>query len=409
LVILAEEFNYRPYLTKLLKKKKGLKGIFNGLKKDKAIHLGKHRRSVSEFKSFILTDLSNVNQPVVLSKTSCQTPNHTMPFSTSFNSKPLSSYNPPSRDTTYLSLDDNLNNKHKTCTANFLDLNNNSLLSDPVEYIDNIENIYPSSESINGQELGVVDQIKDDKEITRVHHNTDGEILELEKQFSELCALYDNMFPINGKKKEASFVDSNPENTIKREREISQTIYHLNEELSTNETPFKLTTRSQPPPKIVDLLSDSDSQDITSDYNSNNTHVIERALETLPLLSISDSETANLSQFISKSLVSLPSTIKLQQNTPEVSNNCISVNESNRPWVIIRRYEMRGGKKIRLPYSLHELIQLSGDKLGIVPVCIREVSTEAEIEDISAIEPDSVLWVMTEEDEITFSITGQRL
>jgi len=249
-------------------------------------------------------------------------------------------------------------------------------------------------------------QTKDDKEIT-TDHNSDGEILELEKQFSELCAIYDNLYPINGKKKEDTFVESNPENIIKRERETSKSIYHLNEELSTNETPFKLTTRSQPPPKILDLLSDSDSQDITPDYSSNNTHVIERALETLPLLSISDQ--TNLSQFISKSLVSLPSSIKLQQNTPNVSNNCISENNFNRPWVIIRRYEKRGGKKIRLPNSLHELIQLSGDKLGIVPVCIREVSTEAEIEDISAIEPDSVLWVMTEEDEITFSITGQRL
>jgi len=66
---------------------------------------------------------------------------------------------------------------------------------------------------------------------------------------------------------------------------------------------------------------------------------------------------------------------------------------------------MRGGKKIRLPHSLEDLIELSGEKLGIIPVCIREVSTEAEIEDVSAIEPDSVLWVMTEEDEVTFCNT----
>jgi len=75
---------------------------------------------------------------------------------------------------------------------------------------------------------------------------------------------------------------------------------------------------------------------------------------------------------------------------------------SNRPWVIIRRYGMRGGKKIRLPNSLEELLQVAGDKFGVTAVCIREVVTEAEIEDIRAIESQAVLWVMTETDELLF-------
>jgi hypothetical protein len=75
---------------------------------------------------------------------------------------------------------------------------------------------------------------------------------------------------------------------------------------------------------------------------------------------------------------------------------------SNRPWVIIRRYGMRGGKKIRLPLSVNELLKVAGEKFEVDAVSIREVSTEAEIDDVNAIEPQAVLWVMTEEDEEYF-------
>jgi len=71
-------------------------------------------------------------------------------------------------------------------------------------------------------------------------------------------------------------------------------------------------------------------------------------------------------------------------------------------WVIIRRYGTRGGKKIRLPSTIEDLIQIAGEKFFIDAVTIREVSTEAEIEEISAIESHAVLWIMTAQDELHF-------
>jgi hypothetical protein len=234
--------------------------------------------------------------------------------------------------------------------------------------------------------LGVAASSTNDGEMNEAP-NEGGEMFELEEQFSELCALYDNIFSGQGKK--APRVYEPQENNNPMEKESQYRSYSL------CETPSKLMSQSQPPKKI-DLLSESDSA--TSEDNPRDSHVIERALETLPPLSIPNSTlSTNLSQFISKSQFSLPSTKKPYTTVSRI--------DSHQPWVIIRRYEMRGGKKIRLPHSLQDLIELSGDKLGIIPVCIREVSTEAEIEDVSAIEPDSVLWVMTEEDEVTFCNT----
>jgi len=134
---------------------------------------------------------------------------------------------------------------------------------------------------------------------------------------------------------------------------------------------------------------------------------VERALTSLPPLQLSGDTSTQpfLQRYISKSQFSIPSAKIIHSPV----SKSISVNDSTRPWVIIRRYGMRGGKKIRLPLSLKDLIQISGQKLGITPVCIREVCTEAEIEDITAIEPDSVLWVMTEEDEFTFCSTDMLL
>jgi hypothetical protein len=85
-----------------------------------------------------------------------------------------------------------------------------------------------------------------------------------------------------------------------------------------------------------------------------------------------------------------------------IKSSTMVVERGARPWVIIRRYGMRGGKKIRLPHTLAELLQIAGQKFLIDPVSIREVSTEAEIEEISAIDPQAILWVMTEQDELLF-------
>jgi hypothetical protein len=243
----------------------------------------------------------------------------------------------------------------------------------------------------------------DDEKMDIRNENSDGEILELEEQFSELCALYDNLFP-NGKKTIttttttaiATTLQVNETNPIERESSLSS--FNLSDEISFFESPSKLTTRSLPPfSKRIDLLSDSEEENIP--FGSNH-HLIEAALETLPSLSIPDTctQVPYISQF------SIPS-IKKPQDINHLRRNenfKTVISDSNQPWVIIRGYEKRGGKKIRLPASIEDLIQLSGDKLGIIPVCIREVSTEAEIEDISAIESNSVLWVMTEEDERNF-------
>jgi len=249
--------------------------------------------------------------------------------------------------------------------------------------------------------VDMVSTNNDDEKMDIRNQNSDGEILELEEQFSELCALYENIFP-NGKKTITSTtttpsttMEVNETNPIERENSLS--IFHLSDEISSFESPSKLTTRSQPPfSKRIDLLSDSESLEDNIPFGSNH-HLIETALETLPSLSFPDSSQVHyISQF------SIPTTKKPQPDIHLRRTENFSVIDSNQPWVIIRGYEKRGGKKIRLPTSIEDLIQLSGDKLGIIPVCIREVSTEAEIEDISAIESNSVLWVMTEEDERNF-------
>jgi hypothetical protein len=89
---------------------------------------------------------------------------------------------------------------------------------------------------------------------------------------------------------------------------------------------------------------------------------------------------------------------KVMKSVTIANNN----NRAFQDWVIIRRYGTRGGKKIRLPTTIEDLIQIAGEKFFIDAVTIREVSTEAEIEEISAIEPHAVLWVMTAQDELHF-------
>jgi len=229
-----------------------------------------------------------------------------------------------------------------------------------------------------------------------------GEMLELEEQFSELCVMYDSLFGFRDEKKNNnhkhhSQVYENVEN-----KESSFSSHHLSDDFTALETPSRLKKKRRSVPTVKDLLSDSDS--ITEDKVPTENHV-ERALVNLQPLQLSDPQPF-LQRYISKSQFSLPSPKKVHS---PVSKSISVALDSTRPWVIIRRYGMRGGKKIRLPNSLDDLIIISGEKLCIHPVCIREVSTEAEIEDITAIEPDSVLWVMTEEDELTFGSSDMLL
>jgi len=100
--------------------------------------------------------------------------------------------------------------------------------------------------------------------------------------------------------------------------------------------------------------------------------------------------------------VHIPTTIQPNRRRHPITKSITSKDRSDRPWVIIRRYGMRGGKKIRLPLSMDELLKVAGEKFEVDAVSIREVATEAEIDDINAIEPQALLWVMTEGDEEYF-------
>jgi hypothetical protein len=73
-----------------------------------------------------------------------------------------------------------------------------------------------------------------------------------------------------------------------------------------------------------------------------------------------------------------------------------------RPWIILRRFNKRGGKKVQLPESMIELKILASDKFEIECASLREAETEAEVEDINGIKGDSVLLVLTAEENEEF-------
>eukprot|EP01125_Pyxidicula_operculata_P012209 TRINITY_DN399_c4_g1_i1.p1 TRINITY_DN399_c4_g1~~TRINITY_DN399_c4_g1_i1.p1 ORF type:complete len:723 (+),score=192.47 TRINITY_DN399_c4_g1_i1:36-2204(+) len=78
--------------------------------------------------------------------------------------------------------------------------------------------------------------------------------------------------------------------------------------------------------------------------------------------------------------------------------------EADRPWIIIRKLNTkRGGVKIRLPYSIEELIIQGSKLLGIEAIAVRECPTEAEILEISAIPSDGIVYLTTEDDELEFN------
>jgi len=74
-------------------------------------------------------------------------------------------------------------------------------------------------------------------------------------------------------------------------------------------------------------------------------------------------------------------------------------------WIIVRRFGKRGGIKIPVPHSIEQLLEMGGEKLGIKPRKIREVKSEAEIDNIRAIKEDDIYWLMTSEDELKFNLT----
>jgi len=71
-------------------------------------------------------------------------------------------------------------------------------------------------------------------------------------------------------------------------------------------------------------------------------------------------------------------------------------------WIVIRKFEKRGGVKVKLPPTLDELIKIGSQELGVEGVRVREVSTEALIKNLEAIEEGTILWLMTTDEEKNF-------
>jgi len=83
--------------------------------------------------------------------------------------------------------------------------------------------------------------------------------------------------------------------------------------------------------------------------------------------------------------------------------DCILPNPSQRSWIVIRRFGKRGGKKVQIPSTIFDLKVEASEKFHVNVTSLRESETEAEIEDIAAIKPDSIVLVLTEEDEKHFT------
>jgi len=69
----------------------------------------------------------------------------------------------------------------------------------------------------------------------------------------------------------------------------------------------------------------------------------------------------------------------------------------------LRRFEKRGGSKMRCPPTLDQLKKMASEKFNIVAFSFRSAKDEAEISDVSLISPDEIVWVLTQEEEAKFS------
>jgi hypothetical protein len=72
-------------------------------------------------------------------------------------------------------------------------------------------------------------------------------------------------------------------------------------------------------------------------------------------------------------------------------------------WIIIRKFGKRGGVKVQVPISVEKLLEIGGERLGIKPIKVREVKSEAEIDHVRALKEDDIVWLMTTQDELQFS------
>jgi len=416
LVILSDEFSQNPQLSKLLddKRKKGLISILqkkNNNKKEKTPenhHVRSH--SLVTAPKRMRGAQTDIPPPkIVLSELNANSHSNTLyqshrPIGHSRqNSQDRSIANPQGNPSIILENDHPSSKKRYTAPPNLTTTNEKPEPRRPLSF--HMANSSSHKSSTDMTDL-ILDPELPEPYVTKCNNNndvigpvksSDGEIIELKETLTQLRAMYDNLFGLDQNKNNVN-VEVNGI-AIEREDNPSQNNQNPGEGAKTGGQ--RLTSKSQP---MNTETFDSESNDRMDNMMSKNTYVIERALEPLPSLKLPTTHSAYISRNVSKLDIGPLLTTKKTRLTSTISKT-MSINDrvgGNRPWVIIRRYGMRGGKKIRLPNTLEELLQVSGDKLGIIATCIREVSTEAEIEDIRAIESQAVLWIMTEEDELLF-------
>jgi hypothetical protein len=209
-------------------------------------------------------------------------------------------------------------------------------------------------------------------------YNNEGELNELKQSLSQLREMYNSTF--------------GPQSCVTSDTQ--------NMSCDSQQTP-KSTVSTLPLDDFLnDALSDEGLHSSVSPPQFQQFHTPAPPPPTLPNNSLRTSRVIQNSHSTSSNLQTSTRRKAIMKSVTIANNN----NPRSPPgtWVIIRRYGTRGGKKIRLPPTIEDLIQVAGEKFFIDAVTIREVSTEAEIEEISAIESHAVLWVMTAQDELHF-------
>jgi hypothetical protein len=399
LVILADEFSQNPQLSKLLddKRKRGLKSILqkrNFHRKDKIEnHVRSHsltsKRTFTEIlpPNKILSELTNANS---------QSNSSNRTFILRHASQDITSIPNLQCNPSVILDTDSLPTKKRFTAPPTLPAADTEKPEPRRPY-----SFHMASSSSHKSSTDMPDLNPEPCVTKGPEKNSDGEILELKETLTQLRAMYDNIYGFEQNKNNVNMEGNGKglereENTNPSSQNNNSTQTH---EEGAKTVGQRLTAKTQP---VNIELVDSESNDRVDNITSQNTYVIERALEPLPALQLPNTHSEYITRNMSKPEFGLPAAKKPRLATLSKTMSINDPNIGNRPWVIIRRYGMRGGKKIRLPNTLEELIQVSGEKLGITAACIREVTTEAEIEDIRAVETQSVLWVMTEEDELSF-------
>lgn len=69
---------------------------------------------------------------------------------------------------------------------------------------------------------------------------------------------------------------------------------------------------------------------------------------------------------------------------------------------MVRKFEKRGGVRVKLPDTLDELLAVGSTELGINAVCAREAATEGLLKSTDGIRDGTVVWLLTQDEESNF-------